>query len=77
MGSKAGKAVVHAIEVHLERIVDFIRSECKESVPTSDNQLASELLNMLEAQLGAAEDPKVGLCVLCYSWRGVMVFGDS
>ena len=76
MGSKAGKAVVHAIEVHLERIVDFIRSECKESVPTSDNQLASELLNMLEAQLGAAEDPKVELCVLCYSWRGVMVFCD-
>jgi hypothetical protein len=63
VGSKAAKAVVQAIEVHLERVVDFIRSECKESAPTSDNQLASELLNKLESQLGAAEDAKVRLVI--------------
>jgi hypothetical protein len=63
VGSKAAKAVVQAIEVHLERVVDFIRSECKESVPTSDIQLASELLNILEVQLGAAEDAKVRLVI--------------
>jgi hypothetical protein len=64
VGIKSAKAVVQAIEVHLERVVDFIRSECKESIRASDNQLASELLNILEAQLGAAEDAKVRFVVL-------------
>jgi dynein heavy chain len=77
IGGKAAKGIVTTIEAHLEKAVDFIRYECKESVATSNNQLAAELLNLFEGQLRAEEDAKVlaqdtetvnALLVWCFAW---------
>lgn len=59
VGGKSAKSVVVAIEAHLEKAVEFVRTECKENVPTSNNQLTAALLNLFEGQLRAEEDPKV------------------
>lgn len=59
VGGKSAKSIVVAIEAHLEKAVEFVRTDCKENVPTSNNQLTAALLNLFEGQLRAEEDPRV------------------
>ena len=66
MGGKSAKSVVVAIEAHLEKAVEFVRTECKENVPTSNNQLTAALLNLFEGQLRAEEDPKVNVIIFIF-----------
>ena len=79
IGGKASKAIVQAIEQHLDKAVDFIRYECKEPVATSDNQVTAELLNLFEGSLRSSDitDPMTlaqdseamnALLVWCFVW---------
>ena len=52
---RAAKLILAVIEAHLEAAIGFLRDHCKEKVATSDNQLTSELLNIIAAKLSAEE----------------------
>lgn len=58
VGLKNSKTIMTFIELHLDACIDYLRNNCYEKVATSNNQLTSALLNLLEACLSAEDDPK-------------------
>jgi len=76
-GTKNSKNLVSIIETHLDKIIDFIRYECKEKVASSDIQLTASLLNLISAKLSVEPEPKLlaedndlinALVVWCLIW---------
>ena len=84
---KSIKVIIAFIEEHLEAIIDFLRYNCKEKVPSSNIQLTSALLNLITAKLSAEEDPKEvsrnldalnALLVWCFTWSiGANIVDES
>jgi dynein heavy chain len=77
VGLKHAKSIVTFIESHLEACIEFLRFECTEKVATSNNQLATSLINLIAAKLQAEEEPKLiaqdldlihALIVWCVAW---------
>lgn len=56
-GKRHAKTLLQLIENHMNPAIDFIRDNCKEKVATSNNQLASELINLLSSMM-LVDDPK-------------------
>lgn len=52
----AAKTLVGLIEAHLPLAVDFVRQECKERIPSSNNQMIVSLLHLLASALRGVED---------------------
>ena len=50
-GLRNSKAVVSLIELHTPAAIEHVREFCKEKVATSDNQLISELLNLMASKI--------------------------
>jgi dynein heavy chain len=78
--NNSAKHIISRIDAHLEAAVDYVRNECKENVATSNNQLASSLLNLFASKLNdikddgerkmVAQDSELmdALLVWCFVW---------
>ena len=82
VGLRIANRIVGLIEEHLEPSIDFLRYECKEKVPSSNNQLTQMLLNLFASMLEAenkvtegsakllAEEAELmdALLTWCFAW---------
>lgn len=57
IGLSSGKTILGSIEAHLPSAVEFARRDCKERIPSTDNQLVSSFLNLFAACLRKEPDP--------------------
>lgn len=76
-GLKNSKIIATTMEASLEVAMDFIRIECREKVPSTNNQLTQSLLNLFFAKLNSENEPKLlaqdlelmtALMVWCFVW---------
>ena len=53
VGLRNANRIVGVIEEHLDATIDFLRYECKEKMPSSNNQSTQMLLNLFTSMLTA------------------------
>eukprot|EP01041_Mallomonas_annulata_P002945 gene2945-5789_t len=58
-GLRNAKGIVSMIEGNLDLALEYMREFCKERVPTSNNQVAASLINLIASQLQREADPKL------------------
>lgn len=81
-GLRNSKTLVTIVETHTPTAIEYIRDFCKEKVPTSDNQLIAELLNLMSAKVLSEADPKklledADLVTALYVWSLVWSVGAN